>query len=77
MSSKQPDDSKSEISPVLFLTLEGNPMSFYLRPGSAKQRLQPLVSAGGGLVCKVQTPEAILLIDPEEGGSVPETTAHL
>ncbi|XP_045932272.1 telomeric repeat-binding factor 2-interacting protein 1 [Micropterus dolomieu] len=75
-SSKQRDVAKSKISPVLFLTVDGEPMSFFLRPGPVKRKLQPLITAGGGLLCNVQQPGAILLINPEERGSIPETTAH-
>ncbi|KAF1391862.1 hypothetical protein PFLUV_G00046460 [Perca fluviatilis] len=76
MPSKQKDVAKSNISPVLFLTVDGEPMSFFLRPGPVKLKLQPLITAGGGLLCNVQQPGAILLIDPEERDSIPETTAH-
>ncbi|XP_078104956.1 telomeric repeat-binding factor 2-interacting protein 1 [Sander vitreus] len=76
MPSKQQDVAKFNISPVLFLTVDGEPMSFFLRPGPVKLKLQPLITAGGGLLCNVQQPGAILLIDPEERCSIPETTAH-
>lgn len=51
-------------------------MSFYLRPGPVKVKLQPLITAGGGTLCNVQQPGAILLMDPTEEGSINETTAH-
>ncbi|XP_070759317.1 telomeric repeat-binding factor 2-interacting protein 1 [Enoplosus armatus] len=76
MPSKQQDEAKPNISPVLFLTVDGEPMPFFLRPGPVKCKLQPLITAGGGMLCNVQQPGAILLIDPEERGSIPETTAH-
>ncbi|XP_029989460.1 telomeric repeat-binding factor 2-interacting protein 1 isoform X2 [Sphaeramia orbicularis] len=76
MPSKQQDEAKSKISPVLFMTVSGEPMSFFLRPGPVKRKLQPLITAGGGMLCNVQKPGAILLIDPEERASVSETTAH-
>ncbi|XP_034725392.1 telomeric repeat-binding factor 2-interacting protein 1 [Etheostoma cragini] len=76
MPSKQLDMAKSNISPVLFLTVDGEPMSFYLRPGPVKLKLQPLITAGGGLLCKVQQPGTIPLIDPDERDSIPETSAH-
>ncbi|XP_044032028.1 telomeric repeat-binding factor 2-interacting protein 1 isoform X2 [Siniperca chuatsi] len=76
MPSKQQGVATRNISPVLFLTVDGEPMSFFLRPGPVKRKLQPLITAGGGMLCNVQQPGAILLIDPEERGSVPETTAH-
>ncbi|KAK1900758.1 Telomeric repeat-binding factor 2-interacting protein 1 [Dissostichus eleginoides] len=76
MASTQQNAAISDISPVLFLTVEGEPMSFFLRPGPVKCKLQPLIAAGGGTLSNVQRPGAILLIDPEENGSIPETTAH-
>ncbi|XP_029287678.1 LOW QUALITY PROTEIN: telomeric repeat-binding factor 2-interacting protein 1 [Cottoperca gobio] len=76
MSSKQQDVAKSNISPVLFMTVDGEPMSFFLRPGPVKLKLQPLIAAGGGMSRNVQQPGVILLIDPEEIGSIPENTAQ-
>ncbi|XP_039972526.1 telomeric repeat-binding factor 2-interacting protein 1 [Xiphias gladius] len=76
MSSKQRDLAKSNISPVLFMTVDGEPMPFFLRPGPVKRKIQPLITCGGGMLCNVQQPGAILLIDPEERGSIPETTTH-
>uniref|UniRef100_A0A3B5R5J1 Telomeric repeat-binding factor 2-interacting protein 1 n=1 Tax=Xiphophorus maculatus TaxID=8083 RepID=A0A3B5R5J1_XIPMA len=73
---KQPYYPTHSISPVLFLTVEGEPMSFFLRPGPHKQKLQPLITDGGGILCSVQVPGAILLIDPEENSSVLESDAH-
>lgn len=66
----------SPISPVLFLTVDGEPMRFFLRPGPTKVYLQPIIKAGGGLVCRAQEPGAFLLIDPEEMGSVTGSAAH-
>uniref|UniRef100_A0A8C7M5N0 Telomeric repeat-binding factor 2-interacting protein 1 n=1 Tax=Oncorhynchus kisutch TaxID=8019 RepID=A0A8C7M5N0_ONCKI len=66
----------SPISPVLFLTVDGEPMRFFLRPGPTKVRLQPVIKAGGGLVCRAQEPGAFLLIDPEEMGFVAGSAAH-
>ncbi|KAM4638857.1 telomeric repeat-binding factor 2-interacting protein 1 [Amazona ochrocephala] len=57
----------------LFLGDNGSPMRFYVRPGSAKLRLAPLVLAGGGRLCRVQEPGAVLLAQPGEaapGGAV-------
>ncbi|KAM8867924.1 telomeric repeat-binding factor 2-interacting protein 1 [Synchiropus picturatus] len=65
-----------DISPVLFFTDEGRPMQFYVRPGPTKQKLGPLITAGGGLLSKTQLPSAILLLDPQEQGSVPKTSAN-
>ncbi|GAA6231992.1 telomeric repeat-binding factor 2-interacting protein 1 [Lates japonicus] len=76
MPSKQQDGDKPKISPVLFMTVDGEPMSFFLRPGPVKRNLQPLITSGGGRLCSVQQPGAILLIDPEERGSVSDTAAH-
>ncbi|XP_078139552.1 telomeric repeat-binding factor 2-interacting protein 1 [Centroberyx gerrardi] len=77
MPSKQEDGSKSrKISPVLFMTVDGEPMRFFLRPGPAKVHLQPCITGGGGVVCKAQEPGAILLAEPEEMGSFPESAAH-
>uniref|UniRef100_A0A8D0KYG7 Telomeric repeat-binding factor 2-interacting protein 1 n=1 Tax=Strix occidentalis caurina TaxID=311401 RepID=A0A8D0KYG7_STROC len=48
-------------------------MRFYVRPGLAKLRLAPLVLAGGGRLCRVQEPGAVLLAQPGEaapGGAV-------
>ncbi|KAG7478161.1 hypothetical protein MATL_G00077470 [Megalops atlanticus] len=66
----------SPVSQVLFLSETGKPMHFYLRPGPAKAQLQPLIKAGGGVVTSVQMPNAILLADPEDMATVPDSTAH-
>uniref|UniRef100_H2LHS7 Telomeric repeat-binding factor 2-interacting protein 1 n=1 Tax=Oryzias latipes TaxID=8090 RepID=H2LHS7_ORYLA len=50
----------------LFLTVDGEPMSFFLRPGPTKRQLQPKIKAGGGLMCSSQQPGAILLMDPKD-----------
>ncbi|NXP71471.1 TE2IP protein, partial [Ramphastos sulfuratus] len=50
----------------LFLRDDGSPMKFYVRPGLAKRRLAPLVLAGGGRLCRVQEPGAVLLAQPGE-----------
>ncbi|NXE97766.1 TE2IP protein, partial [Menura novaehollandiae] len=50
----------------LFLWDDGRPMRFYLRPGLAKLRVAPLVLAGGGRLCRVQEPGAVLLAQPGE-----------
>ncbi|NXT82523.1 TE2IP protein, partial [Zapornia atra] len=57
----------------LFLWDDGSPMRFSVRPGVAKLRLAPLVLAGGGRLCRVQEPGAVLLAQPGEaapGGAV-------
>uniref|UniRef100_A0A6Q2X7M8 Telomeric repeat-binding factor 2-interacting protein 1 n=1 Tax=Esox lucius TaxID=8010 RepID=A0A6Q2X7M8_ESOLU len=66
----------SPISPVLFLTVDGESMRFFLRPGPTKVQLQPIIKAGGGFVCRVQEPGTILLADPDEMGSNPGSAAH-
>ncbi|XP_069546977.1 telomeric repeat-binding factor 2-interacting protein 1 [Brachyistius frenatus] len=76
MPSKKEDVVQPNLSPVLFMTVEGEPMSFFLRPGAIKRKLQPLITAGGGMLCNVQQPGAILLLDAEERVSIPESTAH-
>lgn len=76
MLSKQQCVAKSNISPVLFMGLDGEPMSFFLRPGPIKRKFQPLILAGGGVLHNVQQPGAILLIDPGEVASIPTTTTH-
>ncbi|XP_057239046.1 telomeric repeat-binding factor 2-interacting protein 1 [Malurus melanocephalus] len=50
----------------LFLWDNGRPMRFYLRPGQAKMRLAPLLLAGGGQLCYVLEPGAVLLAQPGE-----------
>ncbi|XP_053725364.1 telomeric repeat-binding factor 2-interacting protein 1 isoform X2 [Synchiropus splendidus] len=73
---KRASTSLQDISPVLFFTDEGLPMQFYVRPGPTKQKLGPLITAGGGLLSKTQLPSAILLLDPQEQGSIPKTSAN-
>ncbi|KAF0034460.1 hypothetical protein F2P81_012218 [Scophthalmus maximus] len=76
MPSKHQEVAESKTSPLLFVTVDGEPMSFFMRPGPVKRRLQPLIASGGGTMCKVQRPGAILLIDQDERGCIPETTAR-
>ncbi|XP_069592077.1 telomeric repeat-binding factor 2-interacting protein 1 [Ranitomeya imitator] len=42
------------------------PMRFYVRPGPLKRQLSPLITSGGGIMCRVQEPGAFLLADPGE-----------
>ncbi|XP_062842748.1 telomeric repeat-binding factor 2-interacting protein 1 [Trichomycterus rosablanca] len=56
----------SDTSPVLFLNVKGEPMRFFVRPGPTKVQLQPLITNGGGILCRTQEPNAILLADPGE-----------
>ncbi|XP_059924630.1 telomeric repeat-binding factor 2-interacting protein 1 isoform X2 [Gadus macrocephalus] len=77
MPSKRENQGKSQvISPVLFMTVDGEPMRFFLCPGPAKVELLPSIKAGGGMVCKAQEPGAVLLVDPNEMGSLTRSTAH-
>uniref|UniRef100_A0A3Q3AQ20 Telomeric repeat-binding factor 2-interacting protein 1 n=1 Tax=Kryptolebias marmoratus TaxID=37003 RepID=A0A3Q3AQ20_KRYMA len=71
-----PVNPAPSLSPVLFMTVDAGPMNFFLRPGPVKRKLQPLITAGGGVMCSVQKSGAILLIDPEEKSSVPQSAAH-
>uniref|UniRef100_A0A8C3XIG0 Telomeric repeat-binding factor 2-interacting protein 1 n=1 Tax=Chelydra serpentina TaxID=8475 RepID=A0A8C3XIG0_CHESE len=48
---------------------DGSPMRFYVRPGPAKLQLAPLILAGGGRLCRVQEPGAVLLAQPGESGA--------
>uniref|UniRef100_A0A8C8VN51 Telomeric repeat-binding factor 2-interacting protein 1 n=1 Tax=Pelusios castaneus TaxID=367368 RepID=A0A8C8VN51_9SAUR len=53
-------------APALFLGPDGRPMRFYVRPGPVKLQLAPLILAGGGRLCRVQEPGAVLLAQPGE-----------
>ncbi|XP_027023668.2 telomeric repeat-binding factor 2-interacting protein 1 isoform X2 [Tachysurus fulvidraco] len=59
-------NESSATSAVLFLNVKGEPMRFFIRPGPIKVQLQPLISNGGGVVCRTQEPNAILLADPRD-----------
>nr|XP_006631052.2 PREDICTED: telomeric repeat-binding factor 2-interacting protein 1 isoform X3 [Lepisosteus oculatus] len=61
---KKPDPLPRSVT--LFVNDVGSPMRFYLRPGPAKSRFAALIEAGGGMMCGVQEPGAILLADPKE-----------
>lgn len=41
-------------------------MRFFIRPGPTKMQLQPLIQDCGGVVCRTQEPNAILLAEPGE-----------
>ncbi|XP_033928680.1 telomeric repeat-binding factor 2-interacting protein 1 [Melopsittacus undulatus] len=63
----------AERSRSLFRWDNDSPMRFYVRPGPDKLRLAPLVLAGGGRLCRVREPGAVLLAPPGEaapGGAV-------
>ncbi|KAM6225345.1 telomeric repeat-binding factor 2-interacting protein 1 [Rhynchocyon petersi] len=53
-------------SSTLFLREDGSSMAFYVRPSPAKRRLSTLILHGGGIVCRVQEPGAVLLAQPGE-----------
>ncbi|XP_051024936.1 telomeric repeat-binding factor 2-interacting protein 1 [Acomys russatus] len=53
-------------SSTLFVRGDGSAMSFYVRPSQAKRRLSTLILHGGGTVCRVQEPGAVLLAQPGE-----------
>ncbi|XP_033822034.1 telomeric repeat-binding factor 2-interacting protein 1 [Periophthalmus magnuspinnatus] len=74
MPSKSKDEPQSK---RLFVSEEGEPLNFYLRPGPMKRELVPLIRAGGGLMCNFLKKGTILLKDPEERASLPKSTAHL
>ncbi|KAM8914748.1 telomeric repeat-binding factor 2-interacting protein 1 isoform 1-T2 [Spinachia spinachia] len=76
MVSEQQNGDQLNISPVLFMTVDGEPMTFFLRPGPVKLKLQPLITAGAGVLCNVQQPGAILLLEPEERRSISESATH-
>ncbi|OXB51275.1 hypothetical protein ASZ78_014793, partial [Callipepla squamata] len=50
----------------VFVWEDGTPMRFYIRPGTAKLRLAPLLLAGGAGLCRVQEPGAVHLVQPGE-----------
>ncbi|XP_048211055.1 telomeric repeat-binding factor 2-interacting protein 1 isoform X2 [Perognathus longimembris pacificus] len=56
-------------SSTLFVREDGSPMSFYVRPSPAKRRLSTLILHGGGTVCRVQEPGAVLLAQPGEAAA--------
>uniref|UniRef100_A0A8C1FLG3 Telomeric repeat-binding factor 2-interacting protein 1 n=1 Tax=Cyprinus carpio carpio TaxID=630221 RepID=A0A8C1FLG3_CYPCA len=68
--SKEGEEEVPDISPVLFLDTSGQSMRFYVRPGPTKTQLYPLVTNGGGTLCRNQEPGAILLIDPGDATTV-------
>ncbi|XP_003791363.1 telomeric repeat-binding factor 2-interacting protein 1 [Otolemur garnettii] len=53
-------------SSTLFVREDGSSMCFYVRPSPAKRRLSTLILHGGGTVCRVQEPGAVLLAQPGE-----------
>lgn len=57
-------NDSSATSAVLFLNAKGEPMRFFIRPGPTKVQLQPLILHGGGVLCRTQEPNVILLAGP-------------
>ncbi|XP_053577111.1 telomeric repeat-binding factor 2-interacting protein 1 [Bombina bombina] len=53
-------------SRTLFLNEDGRSMRFYVRPGPVKRELSPLISHGGGILCRLQEPGVLLLAEPGE-----------
>ncbi|XP_072136825.1 telomeric repeat-binding factor 2-interacting protein 1 [Mobula birostris] len=58
-------------SRTLFLRSDGVPLRFYIRPGATKSSLLPLILHGGGVMCRVQEPGAILLMESAEREEMP------
>lgn len=56
-------------SPTLFVREDGSSMCFYVRPSPAKRRLATLILHGGGTLCRVQEPGAVLLAQPGEAAA--------
>lgn len=63
-------------SAVLFLNVNGEAMRFFIRPGPTKVQLQPLISSGGGVVCRTQESNAILLAEPSDITAGVEGASH-
>ncbi len=74
--SKEGKEEVSDISPVLFLDASGQSMRFYVRPGPTKTQIYPLVTNGGGTLCRSQEPGAILLIDPRDATAVTSSSGQ-
>lgn len=56
-------------SSTLFVREDGTSISFYVRPSPAKRRLSTLILHGGGTLCRVQEPGAVLLAQPGEAAA--------
>lgn len=56
-------------SSTLFVREDGSSMSFYVRPSPAKRRLSTLILHGGGTLCRVQEPGAVLLAQAGEAAA--------
>ncbi|XP_071086916.1 telomeric repeat-binding factor 2-interacting protein 1-like [Haliotis cracherodii] len=57
-----------KFSRTLFISENGHPVTFYMRPCSERKRLKPMIEHGGGSVSSKQTKTCIKLLEP--GGSV-------
>ncbi|XP_075141762.1 telomeric repeat-binding factor 2-interacting protein 1 [Leptodactylus fuscus] len=51
-------------------------MRFYVRPGPLKRQLSPLITHGGGVMCRVQEPGAFLLAEPGQVRGVQYIACH-
>ncbi|XP_060691762.1 telomeric repeat-binding factor 2-interacting protein 1 [Hemiscyllium ocellatum] len=58
-------------SRTLFLDDRGVPLRFYLPPGPTKASLSPLIIHGGGVMCRLREPDAILLTELAAEGPTP------
>ncbi|XP_057562259.1 telomeric repeat-binding factor 2-interacting protein 1-like [Hippopotamus amphibius kiboko] len=56
-------------SSTLFVREDGSSVSFYVRPSPGKSRLSTLILHGGGTLCRVQEPGAVLLAQPGEAAA--------
>ncbi|XP_057181920.1 telomeric repeat-binding factor 2-interacting protein 1 [Triplophysa rosa] len=74
--SKTVKEEDSNVSPVLFLDTSGQQMRFFLRPGPTKEEIAPLVTKGGGKMCRVQEHSAVLLADPKDASSAMTSTGQ-
>ncbi|KAA0712437.1 Telomeric repeat-binding factor 2-interacting protein 1 [Triplophysa tibetana] len=74
--SKTVKEEISDMFPVLFLDTSGQQMRFFLRPGPTKEQIAPLVTKGGGKMCRLQEPSAILLADPKDATSAMTSTGQ-
>ncbi|XP_056615129.1 telomeric repeat-binding factor 2-interacting protein 1 [Triplophysa dalaica] len=74
--SKTVKEEISDVSPVLFLDTSGQQMRFFLRPGPTKEQIAPLVTIGGGKMCRIQEHSAILLADPKDASSAMTSTGQ-
>ncbi|EHB15180.1 Telomeric repeat-binding factor 2-interacting protein 1 [Heterocephalus glaber] len=57
---------KGPLIPPLFVRADRSPLSFYVQPSPIKRWLSTVILHGGGTVCWVQEPGAVLLAQPGE-----------